>query len=788
MKKIFALLASATCGCAAVFGQQSLLINEVMQSNIDCMMDDLNNFPDSWVELFNGSDESVNLGEYYLGTSKKPAKAWKLPDMEVPSGGYVVVYCDKESTGLHTSFRLESGKDCEAYLFHGEEMVDCLPEGMKKQPAPNIAYGRETDGSDKWGYMVEATPGIANCGGLVKKLLPDPVFSVPGRVGMEPLTLSITLPEDAPEGSLIHYTLDGKEPTSASPVWNGDLYLDTTMVVRAVAICDGYMTPRSVAHSYIFEPNDTPLQFVSIVIDGDYMYDPEIGIYVTGNDPDNPNYTHDWRRPANIEFFVNKNEPSVINQLGEIRVKGGATRNMPVKSLVLYANKRFGQKRFNHEFFPDLTPGISEFKSVELRNTGNDYPRAMMRDVVIQESFGRNVDLDWAPHQSMVVYINGKYVGFQNLRPRSNEDFIAAYYDGLEDVDVIENWMTAKEGDIENFKSFQKFYSEDGHSLEEYEEWMDVNEFLNLFIMNIFYDNKDWPANNMILWRPLADGGRWRWIAKDTDMGLGYSGLEWKWEYPTLKWMTGAYSCPVYNWGNSEKGTELFNHFLSDEECRKAFIDRAAVYMGDFLRPERITELIEKERAEIASDVERLIAKEKEENLITRWWKFDTEVNEMKEWVKGRTESFYNEMSEVFELGRPVKVKINPELKEAGNISVNSLRLSEPWFDGKWFAGSTLRVSSDDSSIDCWTVSRMVGDEKYSTVVPGREAEIEIPECDALVIVPESYSGVEITEYDGLTEGAEPCWYTLQGLPVAEPQPGQLLIRVAGGHAEKVQY
>ena len=28
-----------------------LIINEVMQSNIDCMMDDLNEFPDSWVEL-----------------------------------------------------------------------------------------------------------------------------------------------------------------------------------------------------------------------------------------------------------------------------------------------------------------------------------------------------------------------------------------------------------------------------------------------------------------------------------------------------------------------------------------------------------------------------------------------------------------------------------------------------------------------------------------------------------------------------------------------------------------
>jgi hypothetical protein len=30
-----------------------LVINEMMQSNVDCVMDDANEFPDSWVELYN---------------------------------------------------------------------------------------------------------------------------------------------------------------------------------------------------------------------------------------------------------------------------------------------------------------------------------------------------------------------------------------------------------------------------------------------------------------------------------------------------------------------------------------------------------------------------------------------------------------------------------------------------------------------------------------------------------------------------------------------------------------
>ena len=36
-------------GCNSLRAQ--VVINELMQSNVDCIMDDLDDFPDSWVEL-----------------------------------------------------------------------------------------------------------------------------------------------------------------------------------------------------------------------------------------------------------------------------------------------------------------------------------------------------------------------------------------------------------------------------------------------------------------------------------------------------------------------------------------------------------------------------------------------------------------------------------------------------------------------------------------------------------------------------------------------------------------
>jgi hypothetical protein len=102
-----------------------LVINELMQSNIDYIMDDLHEFPDSWVELYNNSDEAIDLKDYQIGTQKD--SAWPLPSQTIEAKGFITVYCDKEENKLHTDFRLESGKGCVVYLFKGNEAVDSLP-------------------------------------------------------------------------------------------------------------------------------------------------------------------------------------------------------------------------------------------------------------------------------------------------------------------------------------------------------------------------------------------------------------------------------------------------------------------------------------------------------------------------------------------------------------------------------------------------------------------------------------------------------------------------------------
>ena len=689
--------------------QAQVVINELMQSNIDCIMDDLNEFPDSWVELYNSGTEAVNLKDYKLGAKEKPGKAWQLPNQTLNAKSYVVVYCDKEESGLHTNFRLETGKDGNVYLFQGEEIVDKI-EKMSKMPAPNIAYGRKTDGSDEWGYQATPTPGKANCGQTCTDILGEPVFSQKGCVftSSKTIRLQISMPEETPEGTVIRYTTDGKEPTSTSTVYQSPILINSNKVIRAKLFCDGYLSPISTAQSYIFLGREMTISVISIVTDDRYMNDNAIGIIK--NNPNKEN-KKDWRRPINIEMFDAPGSESVINQLCETRVMGGQSREHPLKSLAVYANKRFGAKRFDYEFFPDQKPGLTDFKSIMLRNAGNDFGGLYMRDAIIQRVMAENADIDWQAWRPAVIFLNGTYKGMLNIRERSNDDNIYTNYkdesgNGLEDIDMVEisqeNSQMVEElkaGTLDNYNAFKAFYNQAGHTLDEYEQIMDCQEFINIMIMNLYYCNLDFPGNNIVVWRPTAEGGRWRWIAKDTDFGLGLYGRNAN--YNTIEWIYNHNYDPNNNWANTSQATQLFRSLMADPDFKRKFIDQAAIYMGDFLN-ERGTRAIWDPMADL---VKPELVKHREENSGGGWWgwhpnyeqEINNEINNARNWLSQRTNYFYTHVANYYNLGTPTPLVVNKDMAEEVTTIINGVTLKNADFDGKFFANRQLTVEAEGS-------------------------------------------------------------------------------------------
>ena len=85
MKRIFTLfIVAANAAFAWCADEATLVINELMQSNVETLMDDIKEFPDSWVELYNPTDAAINLKDYKIATKDKEKKAWQLPERLFP--------------------------------------------------------------------------------------------------------------------------------------------------------------------------------------------------------------------------------------------------------------------------------------------------------------------------------------------------------------------------------------------------------------------------------------------------------------------------------------------------------------------------------------------------------------------------------------------------------------------------------------------------------------------------------------------------------------------------------
>ena len=724
--------------------EAQVVINELMQSNVDCIMDDLDDFPDSWVELYNTGDKAIDLSEWRLGISGNAEEAWQLDDTMIPPKQYALVYCDKVGEYMHTPFRLDSGKGCEVWLFKGTEVVDTV-RGLRKQPAPNISYGRKTDGSDEWGYMLKSTPNEINRGGICDydHILGEPVFSERGfaRNGMKQFKLELSLPNGSPEGTEIRYTTDGKEPTKDSKKYTSGITINKSTAIRAKLFCEGWLSPRSSVESYIFHDRSVTIPIISLVTDDDYLNDEDIGIFVN-------NKTHvkddqvNWRRPINIELFDTEEAPSKLNQLCETRITGAYSREASRQSMAIYCHKRFGKKNMEYEFFPDQCPGLTDYKSIVLRNAGNDRDGLYMRDAICQRTMAENADIDWQAWRPAVVYINGNYWCILNIRERANENNIITHYDGLEDIDLIEN-EELKEGTDDNYQAFKKFVNEKGHTLSEYAELMDWEEYIRITVMNMYFNNLDYPGNNNVLWRPRAEGGKWRWIAKDLDYTMGLYGsnpgssggadhqIIAQWYNPNDRNLhQGA------NFSITTYSTQFFRRLMEDQDFAREFIDRFCIYMGDFLNEKGIRKVWDPMYEMIKDEWKR----HKDVVYDNPWWpNYDSELNAVRSWISIRTAEMYKQLSSQYTLGNPILMTVNKSLTEPEvlDITFNGVRLTNGTFDGKFFVYRNVTLEGhapEGYEVKGWEIVTRSSNGTDSRKMDGERCSFKMPSCSSIAI------------------------------------------------------
>lgn len=137
-----------------------LFINEFMASNDTTIADETGNFAD-WIEVYNGDEEAVWLGNKFLTDNLDYTDKWQMPDVALEPGGFALFWADgKPNLGqFHTNFKLSKGGE-EIGIF--SELGTAIDERVYGPQTTDISYGRLPDGDNNWILFNNPTPGATN--------------------------------------------------------------------------------------------------------------------------------------------------------------------------------------------------------------------------------------------------------------------------------------------------------------------------------------------------------------------------------------------------------------------------------------------------------------------------------------------------------------------------------------------------------------------------------------------------------------------------------------------------
>lgn len=141
----------------------NILFNEVLAQNEAATKDNFGEYND-WFELFNPTDERIDLTGMYVSDNLSNPRKWRLGNLCIPPQGFLLLWADDDAQqgSNHVAFKL-SAEGEELGLFDTDEHLN-IPIDLLffDQQAADVSYGRTEDGADEWIFYETPTPGRGN--------------------------------------------------------------------------------------------------------------------------------------------------------------------------------------------------------------------------------------------------------------------------------------------------------------------------------------------------------------------------------------------------------------------------------------------------------------------------------------------------------------------------------------------------------------------------------------------------------------------------------------------------
>jgi hypothetical protein len=601
-------------------------------------------------------------------------------------GDYVNPVLNFAQSALHTNFKINSDGDTLVLSAPGGAVVD---EKLTGDIPVDISLGRKPDATHNWYYFTEPTPGAANTTQEYSITSQEkPVLSHSGGFYTSSFNLTIT-PVNA--GDPLCYTTDGSVPTLSSSLYSSPISISSTTVLRARVIKPDEIPGPVVSCTY-FRERTFDLPVISVYTDPYHLWDYNEGMYADGPGWTSgfpyfgANFWNDWEKPAHIEMYEPDGTLAFSIDAG-IKIFGGWSRAFPQKSLSVFARRKYGDADIEYTIFPDKS--ISEFEAIVLRNSGNDWNSTMFRDAMIT-SLCSPLGIDVQAYRPAVIFLNGEYWGFLNIREKVNEHYVASNYNlDPDSIDLLENTGEVIHGDGAHYTDMYNFIANNNMANSANYEYiktqMEVDNFIRYQLSQIYCNNQDWPGNNLKFWRPAVDGGRYRWIMYDTDFGFSIW-TEDHWEN-TLAF---ALDPNGDSWPNPPWATLIFRKLTENTEFRSSFINQFADRLNTNFKAENVIEHIDNLITVIEDELPYHSDRWGEPN---NFW---DKVDDMKMFAELRADyvrqHILDQWPSVTTEHNPININVYPE--NAGRIKINTIYPDEyPW-SGRYFKDVPIELTA----------------------------------------------------------------------------------------------
>jgi len=458
-------------------------INEFMASNSSVISDPQGQY-DDWIEIYNYSADTINIGGMYLTDDFSVPTKWQIPSATIiQAGGYLLIWADDDTAdaGLHANFKLDAdGEEICLFDSDGITLIDSITYPAQ---TTDISYGRYPDASDEWRFFALPSPGEENEAGYLG-IVADTQFSHDRGFYNVQFDVAITT-ETA--GATVRYTTDGSTPTETyGQIYTGPIQISTTTCLRAMSYKSGWKSTNVDTQTYLFTSDIIQQTRESALAAGlpsswgsrsaDYGLDPDVigpgdrfgGVYAAIIEDsltsiptisltlDNDDffgpagiYTNVqgrgvlWERPASAELiFPEGSEGFQIN--AGLRIHGAASRHLSRKNgLRLMFKSEYGPTKLKYPLFGE--DGVTEFDTIVLRphfNDGWGWDGAQDDPLYIRDRWFRDTQAAMGHVSSrgnvVHLYVNGLYWGLYNPSERPDDSFAAEHFGGeKEEYDVV---------------------------------------------------------------------------------------------------------------------------------------------------------------------------------------------------------------------------------------------------------------------------------------------------------------------------------------------------------------